>query len=172
MTRPHLLTCVASTLKGHFVEPRSGYRTRAFLLSALVIAIGAAGFWVLVTIPREATVILIEQGPIAWITGGLWLVTFLLAVTHARGIRRFWRDGLVPGGMGMFLLLASGVMDRVQKSMKDRGPTGDRYVLGIGEELVEILVPIFFILALLQIGMRIRDAKAKSNSRVDDRIGP
>jgi hypothetical protein len=171
MTRPHLLTCVASTSKGHFVEPRSGYRTRVFLLSALVIAIGAAGFWVLVTIPREATVILIEQGPIAWITGGLWLVTFLLAVTHARGIRRFWRDGFALGGVGMFLLIASVIMDRIQKSMKDRGPDGDRYVLGIAEETIEILVPIFFILALLQIGMRICDAKTKSSSRADDRIG-
>jgi hypothetical protein len=128
-------------------------------MSAFVIAIGGAGFWVLVTMPREATVILIEQGPIAWITNGLWLVALLLAVIHARGIRLYWRDGLVPGSVGAILLLVSVSMDRVQKSMKDRGPTGDRYVLGIGEELIEVLVPILFILALLQIGARIRDAR-------------
>lgn len=132
-------------------------------MSAFVIAIGAAGFWVLVTIPREATVILIEQGPIAWITNGLWVVTLLLAVVYARGIRKYWSDGLVPGSVGAILLIASAVMDRVQKSMKDRGPTGDRYVLGIGEEVMEVLVPVFFILALLQIGARVRDAKLKSS---------
>ena len=134
------------------------------MICAAVIAIGAAGFWILVTIPREATVILIEQGPIAWITNGLWVVTLLLAVVHARGIRTYWRDGLVLGSVATCLLIASGIMDRIQKSMKDRGPTGDRYVLGIGEEVIEVLVPILFILAFLQIGARIQDAKTKSGS--------
>jgi hypothetical protein len=151
---------------------RPGKPRQDLLVSALVIAIGAAGFWILVSIPREATVILIEQGPIAWITGGMWVVTLALALACMRGLGKYWSDGLVLGGVGVFLLVASMIMDRVQKSMKDRGPDGDRYVLGIGEEMVEVLVPILFILAFLQIGTRIREAKTKSDPRIDDRIGP
>jgi hypothetical protein len=136
-----------------------------------LVATGVAVFWLLVSIPREATVILIEQGPFSWITNALWLVVLLLAVKHARGIRRYWKDGMIFGSVGATLLLVSLILDRIQKSMQDRGPTGDRYVLGIGEEVMEVLVPIFFVLALLQIGTRIRDSKTKSAPRIDDRIG-
>lgn len=146
------------------------YRTRAVLQSALVIATGAVGFWLLVTIPREATVILIEQGPINWITNALWLVALVLAVKHRRGIGRHWRDGLTLVGVGTVLFIVTVIMDHIQKSMRDRGPTGDRYVLGIAEETMEVIVPVFFILVLLQIGAQIRRSKATPAAADDDRI--
>ena len=142
----------------------------AFMTSVFAIALGAAGFWVLVTIPRETTVFLIEEGPVRWLTGGLWLTVAFLAVRYARGIGRYWKHGLVFMGMGAILLLGTVIMDRVQKSMRDRGPNGDRYVLGIAEESMEIIVPVLFILALLQIGTHIRESKTKPGSAGGDRI--
>lgn len=153
------------------MESRPRNRTALFQ-SAFVIATGAGVFWILMEIPREATVYLIEQGPIRWLTYALWSVAVIFLLKYWPGIREHWRGGLVLGVMGWVLLFGSGVMDRAQKSMRDRGPTGDRYVLGIAEEVLEIIVPVFFILALIQIGTRIRQSKGEPEPFTGDRIDP